>query len=303
MKSLILQKNLFRIIVFSLSVSGIITARANDPLPIQYEFLTAPDFVKAVQLSDSICIIPIGIIEKHGAHLPLGTDMLVVRELALRAAKKEYAIVFPQYYFGQIFEAKHQPGTISYSQQLFWDILQETCDELSRNGIKKIVLVNGHGGNNSFLQFFCQSQLAEKKDYSVILFQGYGDEETDEKVKALRKTEVDNHGGEVETSMVQAVYPQYVHTDRAAEQSGENFHRLDSLKEAYTGIWWYASYPNHYAGDGSYSNPEIGEILYEARAEKLVELIRYLKSNTEIRELEQQFYKQSENPLETPQGM
>ena len=56
--------------------------------------------------------------------------------------------MFPEYYFGQIFEAKHEPGTIAYSAKLQLALLQETTDEMSRNGCKKILIVNGHGGNN-----------------------------------------------------------------------------------------------------------------------------------------------------------
>ena len=80
--------------------------------------MTAPEFISAVEKSEATCLIPIGVLEKHGPHLPLGTDMLSIGEIAVRAAQKEYAIVFPHYYFGQIHEARHQPGTLAYSQEL-----------------------------------------------------------------------------------------------------------------------------------------------------------------------------------------
>jgi len=121
-------------------------AQPATSLPVQWEELTAPDFVTAVARSAATVIVPLGIVEKHGPHLPMGTDLFDARELSLRAAREEYAIVFPPYYFGQIFEAKHQPGTLAYSERLIWDLLQETVDEIARNGAKKIILVNGHGG-------------------------------------------------------------------------------------------------------------------------------------------------------------
>lgn len=68
-------------------------------LPVKMEEMTAPQYVKAVDQSNATCIIPIGVLEKHGPHLPLGTDLIDVREVVLRAAAKEYAIVFPPYYF------------------------------------------------------------------------------------------------------------------------------------------------------------------------------------------------------------
>lgn len=68
-------------------------------LPFRLEELTAPDFIKAVEKSSKTCILPIGVFEKHGPHLPLGTDLYAAREFAIRAAEKEYTIVFPWYYF------------------------------------------------------------------------------------------------------------------------------------------------------------------------------------------------------------
>ena len=123
-------------------------------LSVHWEELTAGDFHNAIQQSQGTCLLPFGILEKHGPHLPLGTDLLNVRYVTLQAAQQEYAIVFPQYYFGQIFEAQHEPGTVAYSSQLQLALLQETTDEMARNGCKKVVIVNGHGENEHLLPFF-----------------------------------------------------------------------------------------------------------------------------------------------------
>jgi len=270
-------------------------------LPVQYEELTAPDFVQAVSQSGGTCIIPFGILEKHGPHLPLGTDLMDARELALRAAKQEYAIIFPQYYFGQIFEAKHQPGTIAYSAKIMWDLLQETCDELSRNGLKKIIIVNGHGGNNQFLRFFGQAQLASRKDYVVYLFAPAVDPQFEAKVEAMRKTSGGDHAGETETAMMLAHRPDMVHLEHAGEQSGSDQKRLQGLPDAYTGIWWYAKYPNHYAGDGSPATRELGEFLLNDQVDKLVKMIRAVKADTKAIELQNRFFDEAEKPLETKQ--
>jgi len=274
---------------------------SSSELPVKWGELTAPDFIKAVDKSAGLCLIPIGVFEKHGPHLPLGTDLIDVREIALRAAKQEYALVFPEYYFSQILEAKHQPGTIAYSPKLIWDILQQTCDEISRNGIKKIVLVNGHGGNNSFLPFFCLAQLEKQRDYCVVLFRPQTNPEVAEKVEKLRETNNDGHAGETETSMMQASRPNLVHIDRAKEQSGRDLARLKHIPTNYTGIFWYAQFPNHYAGDGSYAKPELGELLINSQADQLVELIKILKKDDTILKLQNRFYNESKKPLKTKQ--
>jgi len=275
--------------------------KAQAGLSVHYEELTAPEFVQAVVQSGGTCVLPIGILEKHGPHLPLGTDLIDCREVAMRAAKQEYTIIFPAYYVGQIFEAKHQPGTIAYSTRMMLDLLQETCDELGRNGITKIILVNGHGGNEHFLRFFCQSQLASKKDYAVYLFDPAEDDSREAAINKLRKTTIDGHAGEEETSVMLAHHPDLAHLDRTGQQSGEDQKRLTRLKHAYTGIWWYAGQPNHYRGDGRFGNKELGEMVLNSEAGLLAEMIRSVKEDTVTLELQKQFFDDSAKPLKTKQ--
>lgn len=264
-------------------------------LPFKMEELTAHQFIEAVEKSAKTCIIPLGVLEKHGPHMPLGTDVMIGREIAMRAAKQEYTIIFPYFYFGQIFEAKHQPGTLAYSNDLIWQILEETCNELARNGITKIILVNAHGGNNDFLPYFCQSQLASQKDYSVVLFQPETTTEVQKKIDQLRKTGIDMHAGENETSLLHSFRPDIVHPDMAGEESGEDLQRMTDLPYGYTGIWWYGRFPNHYAGDGSKPNNELGELLLNHRSGQLVELIRYFKKDDTIEKLQQEFFNSTEH--------
>jgi creatinine amidohydrolase len=272
---------------------------ADPPLPVRYEELTAPDFVRAVARSGGTCVIPLGILEKHGAHLPLGTDLIDCREVSLRAAAEEYTVVFPPYFVGQIFEAKHQPGTVAYGSRLMLDVLQQTCDELARNGIKKIILVNGHGGNDAVLHYFCQSQLETRRDYVVYLFAPAYDEATEARLDGMRKTALDGHAGEEETAVMLAHRPDLVHLDRAGDESGADQKRLTGLKNAYTGIWWYAAQPNHYRGDGGPATAAFGRALLEAETAALVEMIRSVKSDTVTLELQERFFDESAKPLET----
>jgi len=278
------------------------TEQAKQDLPVKWEELTSPDFITAVESSASTCVIPLGIIEKHGPHLPLGTDLIDVREIVIRAAEEEYTIVFPPFYLGQIYEAKQQPGTLAYSPQTVLTVLQETCDEMHRNGIEKIILVNGHGGNNSLLPYFCQMQLEKQKDYAVYLFRPEDSDEYQDKLNQMRQTDWDGHAGETETSLMLSHRPDLVHLDRANSQSGKDQQRLNSLSSfAYTAIWWYAQFPNHYAGDGSYGTVEMGNLIMENEVEQLVEMIRSVKADQMTIELQRQFYKDSKNPLKTGQ--
>lgn len=281
-------------LLFTLSSAGQQVKPAG--IPYKMEEITSPQFPEAVEAAGGVCVIPLGIIEKHGPHLPLGTDLFEARETAFRAAMKEYAVIFPPYYAGQIFEAKHQPGTIAYSNELMWKMLEETCRELSRNGLKKIILDNGHGGSTSFLTYFCQSQLSAPHDYVVVLFQPRPGQEAAKKIASLKKSALDGHAGEEETSMMYVIRPDLVNVTAAKSQSGADQARL-RVPFGYTGIWWYARYPNHYAGDGSMFSRELGETLLNTDAAQLAELIRYLKKDNSIKDLQEEFYRRSSDPL------
>jgi creatinine amidohydrolase len=266
-------------------------------LPYKMEELTSPKFLKAVEKSGGVCIIPMGIIEKHGPHLPLGTDIFESREIAFTAAQNEYAVVFPPYFTGQIFEARHQPGTIAYSNELMWKMLEETCKELSRNGLKKIILLNGHGGNTSFLTYFCQSQLAAQQDYTVVLFRPEENPKYKSEIESLKKAKLDGHAGEEETSMMYFIAPSLVDTEALRNESGLDQNRLDKFPYGYTGIWWYAKFPNHFASDVNPNNKKLGELLVKSDADELAGLVKYLKTDKTIQQLQEEFFKKANNPL------
>jgi creatinine amidohydrolase len=279
------------------AVLAALSSAGAQNLPVHWEELTAADFVTAIHKSGGTCLLPFGIIEKHGPHLPLGTDLINVRYVATHAAEQEFAIVFPEYYFGQIFEARHEPGTLAYSERLQMDLLQATTDEMGRNGCKKILIVNGHGGNNHFLPYFAQSQLASPHDYVVYVF-------TRGEMPPGRpplKSKTDLHAGESETAHTLISRPDLVHMDRTKDESGADLQRLDLPQGVYTGIWWYARFPNHYAGDGAAATRELGEFDMKAWVQQVVTAIRAIKADQESLRLQNEFFEKSRHPLDTEQ--
>ncbi len=273
------------------------TTPAQTQLSPKWEELTAGDFKEAIAKAQGTCLLPFGILEKHGPHLPIGTDLLNVRYVAEHAAQQEYAVIFPAYYAGQIFEAKHQPGTIAYSPDLQLRLLQETTDEMARNGCKKVVIVNGHGGNEDLLPYFAQTQLYKPHDYVVYVQWGH---EATKKVGA-EKTGPDYHAGETETSNVLVTHPDLVHMERANTESGADQKRLKLPENVYTGIWWYARFPNHYSGDGSTATKEQGEADIQSWINTVIRAIKAIKADEESLKLQTEFYQGSNHPLDTPQ--
>jgi creatinine amidohydrolase len=283
-------------LIFLLFVFVAPASYSQQKLSPNWEELTADDFVKAIGQANGTCVLPIGILEKHGPHLPLGTDLIRIRFVAANAAQLEYAVVFPAYYFGQISEARHVPGTMAYRPETQMALLQETTDEMSRNGCKKIIIANGHGGNEEFLPYFAQTQMAVPHDYVVYVFampdlQVAGRPEV--------KSPKDMHAGEAETSHIMAARPDLVHLDRLGQESGADQHRQKLPDTLFTGIWWYARFPNHYAGDAAAANKELGEFDVNTWARLLADAIRAVKADNESLKLQNEFYEQSKHPLDT----
>ena len=291
-----------RAAVVVLCVLAASTAFAQSPpYSANWSELTGPDFAKAMQLARNVCVLPIGIIEKHGPSGPLATDLINARFASLEAAKQEYALVFPEYYAGQIFEARHQPGTIAYSSRLQLEMLQETVSEMARNGCQKIIIVNGHGGNNFLLQYFAQTQLDSPKDYVVYAVMGGGAASELPAAARASKPGVDGHAGEGETSNIMAHRPELAHPERASTQSGADQNRLELPDGVYTGIWWFAKFPNHYQGDAASATAARGDAATRASAARLANAIRAIKRDENGPKLQKEFFDKAARPTATRQ--
>lgn len=262
-----------------------------------WEELTGDLFEKAVQQVEGVCLLPLSCIERHAHHLPLGTDMFIGREVCRRAAALQPAIVFPNYIFTQILEAQHCAGTIAIAPGLILPLLENICQEIARNGLKKIVIVNAHGGNDNMMYYFAQTQLASQRDYVVYIASPPLEAEAEQAVQAQWQTSVDGHAGEKETSEILAIRPELVRKEALPDDDeGMPRQRLKALWDmgVYTGIWWYADYPTHYCGDGRPATAEKGSRFLDARAQALAAAIRLIKQDTETQRLQQAFYAASQ---------
>lgn len=263
---------------------------------MNWEELTSDAFTKAVKQAKGVCLLPLSCLERHAHHLPLGTDTYIVRELCRRAADLEPALVFPDYPFTQILEARHTPGCIGLDPDLMVRLLDNVCREIARNGLHKIVLVNGHGGNNHLIYYFAQSQLASRRDYVVYVPEPpYMSEEPE--TKAQWETTIDDHAGENETSSILAIRPDLV--DKSSLRSDDEGMPRGRLKElsdqkVYTGIWWYADHPTHYCGDGTFGTAEKGERWLTDRSRALAKVIKTIKDDKQAQKLQDEFFRKME---------
>jgi len=250
---------------------------------VLWEELSSREIKGCVAKSKDVCILPIGVLEKHGDHLPLGTDMYVVNAVAKKAAEQSFAVVFPYYFFGQIAEARHVKGTLSATHRLIMDALLEMCDEIHRNGFKKILILSGHGGNEYFLPFFVQEFPALKRPYAV--YTRFAHNMSDEQQKAIitqsGESEMGDHAGFSETSLIMYLRPELVHLEKAKISESKNLDRLKDLQNLgiVTGFDWYSKYPHHFAGDPSRATAEHGKFIFDILVTNTVNAINAIKAD------------------------
>ena len=267
-----------------------------------WENLREEEFKEAIEKSGGVCIVPVGCLEKHGQHLPVGTDVIHSQEVARLAAEEEYAVVFPSMYFGEKSGSGEYAGTVMFSAPLRFEILKETCKEIARNGFKKILFYNGHGGNHTMLLNYSRSVLFDKEDFMVFKAdlgvvivpqileehkEGKYDYLTDEDVKTLQAL-VDNkvdlgHGCFVETGLVYGSRPETVRIDKMDQESGLSTHRFDEFgkRGIQTHFSWMGNYPNSYTGGYHPGLTEtIAKAMVEHSKDNLKKQIKFLKEET-----------------------
>ena len=149
-----------------------------------------PDLRKIIKKKKQIAIIPVGSIEQHGPHLPISTDSDIVTEIASKFSDKVKGILLPTISYG--ISDEHFPFfNLSIKKSTLSRILEDICESLIKNGISKIIIINGHYGNLDSLRSFERKQKTRRK-IEIFSYWKYMDREFD-------------HAGNVETSIMLAI--------------------------------------------------------------------------------------------------
>lgn len=272
---------------------------------MRWEFLREEEFPSAIEKAGGLCVIPIGCLEMHGEHLPVGTDSLKAHALAVLAAEKTGAVVFPTaMWLGDVMGVhklekpweKKRAGYISLSPELLMQILKELCDEIGRNGFRKILLLSSHGGNDPWLSFFDRAVRYTQKDYAVmwskidlrdldadkvLLAAKERPEEfsmlTEEDRKVLaRFAETGAGGGHAcfrETGLIYGLYPELVAPERFEAMDGVSTGKGNYLYKAgiNTIAAWNMNCPNEFSGFAPTGcSPTIGQAMVKIAVDSLV---------------------------------
>ena len=271
---------------------------------------TSENFTALREESKDTCIIPMGCVEKHGLHLPLGTDILQAEEIAWKASQLESVCVFPGFTFGDIGENTPSlpAGCISIPLETQMLLLEQLCEQIARNGFKKIMIYNGHGGNVPWISAYLRKLESKPHNYVLVnvnikcavmeriaktlLQKGSGVFEAltaeDEKLilECYEKKLRDGHAGYSETAYMMGNYPESVKMDRLGIVSGENLNLTGIYKGAGIQIrdnGWERNFPNWIDSDDPIGcNERIGQVALQIEAERLANAVKIIKEDKNL---------------------
>ncbi len=245
--------------------------------------LTSDDLGEACNQAQGVAMIPVGSLERHGPHLPLGCDAIIIDHVAEQIAAQEPIVVMPTIPYTFVAQCRYHPGAVHIQSDVLLEHLTCICDEIHRNGFSKIIMLHGHGGNVPMSQSILYHVLETGREYAVYSippFAGKMDE-----ITPLLETEHYGHAGEMETSVALAVMPELIRLERTADKywgpSGKS--ELDP-KAVQTPVTWIAEWGEMVCGGPDQATIAKGRAILDLWIEGAVEVIRKVKSDEVVPE-------------------
>ncbi|GAB4371717.1 MAG: hypothetical protein Kow0062_07520 [Acidobacteriota bacterium] len=229
-----------------------------------------------------VALLPVGSIEQHGPHLPLDTDAwdaeFLAREVA-RSCSDPKPLVLPGIPYGVAYHHEDFAGTISIGPETLARLVHEIGLELARQGIRKLIIINGHGGNAPALKYAAQMI---NRDAHIFTTVDTG-ESSDADIEAFVDTPGDAHAGEIETSTALATRPQLVDMS-AARRFVPKFSSRYLDFSSHKSVEWFARTARisrtGVLGDPTKASVEKGRRIWEIMIRNLVDLVEHLKPMT-----------------------
>jgi creatinine amidohydrolase len=235
--------------------------------------LTAEQLPEARDRADGVAMIPIGSIERHGSHLPMGCDTLIVQRIAEEVEAREQVVVLPVMTYTFVPQPMYQMGAINVKSALLLDYLATVLDEVHRNGFGKLVLLHAHGGNIPMSQAILQYVIEESKPYALYSIPPWAGAKLDE----VQETPEVGHACELETSIALAVCPELVHMEAISHQQTFPADKDLDVGVAQTPVDWIARYPTCCTGDPLAATVEKGKLLKQMWVDNVVDTLRKIK--------------------------
>ncbi|MEC7845094.1 MAG: creatininase family protein [Actinomycetota bacterium] len=246
-----------------------------------YEDLKGPE-IPEVLTKESILLLPIGAIEQHGPHLPLSVDHIIADETGravVEACGDEIDIwMLPTLSVSKSNEHNWSSGTISLGYQTLMAVLEDIGRSVAATPAKKLVLLNGHGGNTTMLSTALR-ELRLKYSLQTFLMHpslppAYGGESNEDELG------MGIHGGRDETSVFMFLRPEHVDLEKANRRVPEKLAENTHVKFGGSVSFGWLSNDFHedgYIGDPTGASSELGERLFHAAVASLSEAMKEVR--------------------------
>ena len=258
-------------------------------MAIEYHYgaLTWPQVKEAVA-ARKVAVVPVAVLEDHGLHLPIDTDLLLCNAVCERAVAQaaDRAVLVPAINHGYTPHHMDFPGPITIGAETFIRYGVDVCKSLAHHGFKRILIVNGHGSNTPFVDVMARLTVVETGALAAAVnyWNAPGVHEAAEALRESDKIGGMNHACEFETSIYLALRPDLVDMSKAVRELS---HR--PTKNYWTDLvggdgplvmmeHWSALSESGVMGDPTKATAAKGEKLMTAAAAGIVELIDEMRA-------------------------
>ena len=234
----------------------------------------------------AVAIWPIGATEQHGYHLPVACDALLAEKVAVGAAetaKELNLLVLPTLTYGLSEHHMSLPGTLTLQPETILAVIADICGALVQQGVRKLVLLNGHGGNSDILGVAVSKLGRKHKGQAHIVGITYW-RLIAEHVSAIRNGRSGSmgHAGEFETSLMLELFPSLVHLEQGSPYYPQATHYFKTDLFESSSVQRYVEFeelsPSGTLGDPSLASAGKGEELFELCVKELCSFLREFSS-------------------------
>jgi len=222
-------------------------------------------------LRRSTVILPVGSVEQHGPANPLGTDTLIADALAREVSIRTGVVSLPVVPFGVSFHHMDYPGTITVSERALEAYLFDIIASLKRWGVKKVLIINGHGGNLPTLQILAR-RAREELGIKVFIYQWWTS--SSRILSELFYERERGHAGAAETSLNMYLHPSLVRSDKVVDEAPRTNESLSGLT---TFLYTSEQTKSGVFGVQTSASTDRGKELFEKLVEDLVRIIEELE--------------------------
>lgn len=214
-------------------------------------------------------ILPIGAVEAHGPHLPLGTDNLLASRLADKLAERTDSFVLPTLPYGQVWSLRNFPGSINVSNEALIRLLADIGESLYHQGFSLFIMVNGHLGNAVALKEAARILYERVPELKVFYFFYPGTKEITAEVREASAAHGSYmHADEIETSFMLYLAGEYVDMSKAIDGAPHI-----PVEADFTPTPWEEMTASAVLGDATLATREKGERIIERSLEVMADMV------------------------------